>query len=982
MTRVNRAPTLSGRAIDRAELLDVVRGGLEGSPRAMLVHGEAGIGKTSLVRSVCEEVRGEGAQVLWGQSLRFGAVEAMYHPLVLALEGWLGEADDAGRAAVVEAVPGAALILPSLGASPAQSPSMLMTVVDALLGRVIARGPTVLVVDDVHWADPATWDALSYLVAGFAHQPLTLLTTHRDEAAVTHSFQHWLGNIRRLPGTEQMLLTQLDLDATTDQLSALLGRTPEPRLVGQVFERSRGNPYFSELLVRRGDLGLHKLPEDLPEELSHALLGAWRGLSTAPREMARILAIAGRPTDLPTLAKMAADLGISEVGWVREAVAAGVVVRAGGDGVWFWHPLMAAVLAESYVPGEAVPVHAAWAAHLESFSAEGVDELRRLGDLALHREQAGERVAALTALLRGADLAEKLGAPREAADLLARAADLWELATDATDTASHARVLERAGNACAWMGRAEASLRLIRAAHDLVPPESEPLWASRLTRTLVGIRFTLGETSDLTQDLRRAAALSGVDPDSAEHAEALTHLALSLWWDGQTQESHRLIETAVAVARRSGSAATSSSVHRIRAHLGLLEGDLERAEVDGQVCWEQALRSGRPLDISAAHSHRLNLLEFKGDHRRLVEHARDAYTWSAPVGRIGYPAAKLAAALLAAGDLNGAEDVVRTGLAASEGPSLEAKIRLTAATLSVRRGLNDVARNHLLRARELLPGLEERPWEAAGVPVADVLLAGNDPAGAFDLLERVLPLIAVDPRCADEMMVSAARAAADSVQRASDDRDPTAVRIHREALTRLLALRATLPGIVFEPSGPDDTVQLARAALFAAESARADGEEQTGPWRQAVAACAEAGLLWEQQVSSWRLASSLIDSRARDDEAAQLLRGVHEYAVRQRATPLRSGVEELAAGARISLIEPNIPDAATVPAAFSGLTPREIEVLAHLVANRTDAEIAQALLISKKTASVHVSNLMRKTVTGSRREVAALARRVGWLASS
>ena len=120
MRPVAVSPTLSGRAVDRARLLEVVRAGLEGSPRAVLVHGEAGIGKTTLVRSVCEQLKGEGAQVLWGQSLRFGAVEAMYHPLVLALEGWLGEADDAGRAAVVEAVPGAALILPSLGASPTE----------------------------------------------------------------------------------------------------------------------------------------------------------------------------------------------------------------------------------------------------------------------------------------------------------------------------------------------------------------------------------------------------------------------------------------------------------------------------------------------------------------------------------------------------------------------------------------------------------------------------------------------------------------------------------------------------------------------------------------------------------------------------------------------------------------------------------------------------------------------------------------------
>ena len=197
---------------------------------------------------------------------------------------------------------------------------------------------------------------------------------------------------------------------------------------------------------------------------------------------------------------MAAELGVSEAGSVREAVDAGVVVLGDGEGVWFRHPLLAAVLAESYLPGEAAPVHAAWAAHLESFSAEGVDELRRLGDIASHHEHAGEGVAAFTALLRGADLAEKLGAPREAADLLARAADLWEVAADATDTVGHAQLLERAGDACQWVGRAQESYRLLRAARDLVSPERDPLWASRLTRRVAATAFDLGETSGVTED--------------------------------------------------------------------------------------------------------------------------------------------------------------------------------------------------------------------------------------------------------------------------------------------------------------------------------------------------------------------------------------------------------------------------------------------------------------------------------------------------
>ena len=101
---------------------------------------------------------------------------------------------------------------------------------------------------------------------------------------------------------------------------------------------------------------------------------------------------------------------------------------------------------------------------------------------------------------------------------------------------------------------------------------------------------------------------------------------------------------------------------------------------------------------------------------------------------------------------------------------------------------------------------------------------------AFEFIERVLPVNAVDPRVVDELMVLGARAAADLVQQASDERDQAAVRRHREALTRLVKTRATLPGIAFQPSGPEDTVQVARAALFAAEAGRAEGvEDQIEP---------------------------------------------------------------------------------------------------------------------------------------------------------
>jgi len=864
------AATLSGRADERATLLDAVRAGLDGSPRALLVHGEAGIGKTSLVRSVCAQVAGERTQVLWGQSLRFGTVEAMYHPLVLALEGWLGEADEAERASVIKAVPGATLILPSLGASHPDGPSALMMVVDALLSRVVARGPTVLVVDDVQWADPATWDALSYLVAGFGRQRLALVTTHRDEAAVSEQFQHWLGNVRRLPGTEELVLARLDQEATGDQIAELLGWRPPPRLVEQVYERSGGNPYFSELLVRRGDLDSSELPDDLPDELSQALLAAWRRMSRETREVTRVLAIAGRPTVLRTLTTTAAELAGSQAGSVREAVDAGVIVL-GGDEVWFRHPLLAGVLAETYLPGEAAPVHEAWARHLESVSTDGVDELRRLGDLASHHERAGDGSAAFAALLKGAELAEGLSARREAADLLARAADLWETAADARDVVGRARLLERSGRTCLTVGRSHDGIRLLRSARDLVSPERHPLWASKLIAVVAQLAFVLGETRDFAlAEFERAVELSSVEPDSRGHAEALASYARALFWAERHDEARRMVEDAVAAAERSGSAAAISMARGNRAEI-LAQTDLRRADRDATVCWEHAWASGDPHTISNAYGILLMISYASGNLRLYHEQARDMYEWSARQGLQVWPSV-LTDALLAMGDLVGGAAIVRTGLAATGSAYSQATIRVYAGVLAARRGENDAARGHLTRAHEILPHIEEQPGAAAGAPIADLLLTQDDPAAAFELIERVLPLNTVDPRVLDDLTVLGARAAADLVQRASDDRDEAAVRRHQESLTRLVKTRATLPGIPFQPSGPDDTVQTARAALFAAETGRAEGvEDQVGLWREAVAACAAAALGWEQQLSSWRLASVLIESGASGTEGAELL---------------------------------------------------------------------------------------------------------------
>ncbi len=971
---------LSGRAGERAAFLEKVRAALGGRPHALLLHGEAGVGKTALVRSLVEELRTEGVQVLWGQSLRFGAVEAMYQPLVLALEGWLADLDQVDRAALVEAIPSAALILPSLGAPPMDGRAGLVTVVDALLTRAVARAPTVLVVDDVHWADPATWDALSYLVAGFDRQPMALLTTHRDETVGDADFQRWLAHLRRLPGTQEMLLERLDLSGTVDQIGELLGHSPSAGFAQQVHDKSRGNPYLSELLVRRGDLGAEQLPADLPDELSQALLDAWRGLTPAGREITRVLAVAGRPTDAAVLTAVAADVGVPEVGSLREVVDAGVVVMI-REGAWFRHPLLAEVLLGSYLPGEAAPVHAAWAEHLEKASATGVEELRRLGDLATHHERAGASEAAFGTLLRAADLAEELGAFREHADLLTRAADLWDAgASEPADVRARARLLERAGDACAMMERYGDCLPAARAR----APSGGSRPGAAVEQSAGAQRSPRSPGTSTATPMSSAAWQPPWSSPAPTLTAASTRTPCATTRTGASTASTGTTRSGSSTKRwprRTGPARRPPS-HYSYGTRGLMhsETDPEQAERDVDRSWEYAIASGDYAVIAGELQDRLFVRFWRGDLRGAHQHGLEALEWSQRLGGVGEKFSRflLSSVLLDLGDLNAAGEVMRGALAVvTEKPN--AGIWVSAAVLAARRGADDAARNHLARARELNPLLEQVPMPEGGPRLAELSMAWGDPAEAFAVLERSLPFREYDPSGLDSILAAAARVTADLVEGARDNRDEDAVRRHLLALDRLVSARSELIGTPFALYGDRDTLQPARAALFAAERSRAQGEaDQVERWREAVAACDTAGLGWQQQYASWRLATALVALGQAAAEVGELLRGVHGYAIEQGALPLQRQVEELAGLARVSLREPRLPASTPTPVAFAGLTPREAEVLSHLVADRTYAEIASALFISEKTVSVHVSNLLRKSGCGSRREVAALARRVGW----
>lgn len=219
------------------------------------------------------------------------------------------------------------------------------------------------------------------------------------------------------------------------------------------------------------------------------------------------------------------------------------------------------------------------------------------------------------------------------------------------------------------------------------------------------------------------------------------------------------------------------------------------------------------------------------------------------------------------------------------------------------------------------------------------------------------------------------RALADQAEAARDAGNPDAA-----ALDRLAALLDRFPEVLSDPGQTIPLMHLqtrAMQAWYGAEVARARQDPHAGSrWLAVAEAFTEAQLPWVEVYAWWRAAEALL-GRGHEQRAdgVRALRCGLALGRRLEAGPLLNQLEGLARTARVSL--GLVPAEQPLTAAgLPGLTAREREILEHLVAGSTYAEIATALVISEKTVSSHVSNLLRKTGTASRVELSRLAMRV------
>ena len=224
------------------------------------------------------------------------------------------------------------------------------------------------------------------------------------------------------------------------------------------------------------------------------------------------------------------------------------------------------------------------------------------------------------------------------------------------------------------------------------------------------------------------------------------------------------------------------------------------------------------------------------------------------------------------------------------------------------------------------------------------------------------------------------RIEADRAQVARARHDPTAeqagIESARSVAARTLALRARACAAAYQP----ETTR-AHQALCEAEVGRAEGRSEPDVWHRAADAGAAEGDPYRTAYARFREAEAVLTSRGDRARAVDALTAAQATAQRLGAQPLRREIEALARRARIELTVPPSPATPSAPAepglATPTLTARELEVLRLVAVGYTNPQIGEALYISPKTASHHVSSVLTKLGVRTRFEAAGVAHRLG-----
>jgi ATP/maltotriose-dependent transcriptional regulator MalT len=447
-------------------------------------------------------------------------------------------------------------------------------------------------------------------------------------------------------------------------------------------------------------------------------------------------------------------------------------------------------------------------------------------------------------------------------------------------------------------------------------------------------------------------------------------------------EARTLAEEAIAVAGQVGAGAEEAIA---RATLGgalVALGDADAGLAELAAARRLATQAGDVLLALRVMVGHADALVAAGRLEQAATVALDGLGEAHRLGLARFNAPILASnatqALLALGRWEQAERVSRQALETGTDDATSVYLLLDRAALELGRGDLDAAQARLQAARRLLSGSIPQAQNAGPLfaGLAELALWRGDLDQARQLVAEAVPLVAANPRYAAPLYALGLRVEADRAELARARHPGQLAPDDATATTLLERVRDAAEG----PAGAGLPELAAWDSLGLAEQTRQQGRPDPAAWAAAAAIWERLGQPYRIAYAGFRQAEALLAAGGDRDSATEVLGRAAAITGRLGARPLEGEIQALGRRARLDLAPPAaaVPAAgAPTPAAQLGLTRREAEVLALLAAGRSNRQIAQALFISPKTVSVHVSNILAKLGVAGRVEAAAIAHRLG-----
>ena len=968
-----------GRRPELEQVETLRRSACAGTGSTVLVSGEAGIGKSSFCAEVARRAASDGWQVLSGTCNEFGTsrplsvLTEMAPALVDAVTALAPELHNDPGLKAVKALSGLS--------APTSLPGSVSQLILNLFRRLASEQPLLVILDDLQWADESSLELFTALARGLRSARALVVVAYRgDELERGHPLRRALAAVERSASPVRIEVGALSA-AEAESLANRLGRALGDAAVAELLRRAGGNTFFLEQLLLDAE-GI------VPRGARDLILARFDALSADAQALAEVLSL--EPSFPGEVLGAAAQMQASQFAHATDELAQrGFLVERSRE-LQLRHALLRDVVSAQVGPGSRDLLHRRIARSFEDEAPEFP------GLAARHWYLAKDWSRALGSCVQAARKAFDQGAMFESADQFERANELWERVPDLHEVTGLTRreFVVMATHSFDAAMRHNDSIRLFRELLDGSTPISSSEWALAAIGLATALWMAYGnERANQAESARwfqRAIEMLDDSVPARDQVRVLSAFARTraqMW--GRLGEADAALSRARILTAEDPFGEPVPDFTVASATVLAARGDSGAVEM-----LQMALR-GLPVASSmASQLHLVRILGELGMDSECIEY--------------GQPLAG---------------QIVQMGLGPSTG-FLHLHL-LTRARVRLGRwpeALSSLQRHREQFGEDRLDYYCDLLWDAWGsvygrtgrikelrawldrskdwwVPVvrdetADWLMgswalchvelarADNDPVGAKESVDEVIGLVRGHHagRCG-EPVAYALGLAADSCAAASDARADWSATASRW-IRRLRACMDEAPG----RARMFDLGLFIEQAL--AEQRRLEGKDDPRQWEDLASAWDGSGRQYDEAYCRYRAAFAHLGRSAAPlrketrERATDNLRRARSICRELGAIQLEADVEQLcrSAGLRLSRAAPAAGSRVTANAGpVHGLTSREVEVLRLLLAGDSNGQIAIRLDISTKTASVHVSNILRKLDASNRVEAAVWASRHGFV---